>query len=116
MTIPTVDTAEVRRDQKVILSGIVASISNPYWLIWWITLGSIYLLWSLSLGMAGVASFFTGHILADLGWYALVAFVVATGRRVMNAVVYRWLLVLCGLALLVLGGYFVASAVRFWTS
>jgi len=65
------------------------------------------------LGIAGIASFFTGHILADLGWYALVSFIVATGRKVMNDRVYRWLLGLCGLALLVLGVYFIVSGVGF---
>jgi len=39
-TIPSaVSSAEAGRSGKVILSGILGSISNPYWLIWWITLG-----------------------------------------------------------------------------
>jgi len=63
--------------------------------------------------MAGVASFFTGHVLADFAWYALVAFIVATGRKVMNDRVYQGLLVLCGLALLALGVYFIVSGIRF---
>ncbi len=113
ITMPTAASAEVGRDSRVILSGILGSISNPYWFIWWITLGTVYLLWALSLGVAGVASFFTGHILADLGWYALVAFIVATGRKVMNDRVYRGLIVTCGLALLALGVYFIVSGVRF---
>ena len=110
VTLPTASSG-MRRDRMLILSGVLASISNPYWLIWWITLGMAYLLWSLNLGIAGVASFFTGHILADLAWYALVAFIVATGRKVMNDTVYRGLLIVCGLALLSLGGYFITSAV-----
>ena len=115
VSIPTANPQEAGRSEKVILSGILASISNPYWFIWWVTLGTVYLLWALNLGVAGVASFFTGHILADLGWYALVAFIVATGRKVMNDAVYRGLLVLCGLALIVLGGYFISAGVRFFT-
>ena len=115
VTIPTAASSEVGRSSKVILSGILGSISNPYWFIWWITLGTVYLLWALTLGVAGVASFFTGHILADLGWYALVAFIVATGRKIMNDRVYRGLLITCGLALLALGVYFVFSGVRFLT-
>jgi hypothetical protein len=75
-----------------------------------------YLLWSLNLGIAGVASFFTGHILADFAWYALVAFIVSTGRKVMKDAVYHGLLIVCGLALLALGGYFITAGVRFLTS
>ena len=114
-TIPTAST-RMGRGGTLVLSGALVSISSPYWLIWWITIGMTYLLWSMNLGIAGIASFFTGHILADLGWYALVAFIVATGRKVMNDTVYRGLLIVCGLALFSLGGYFIISGVRFLTS
>ncbi len=115
VTIPTASPGR-GRGRTLVLSGALASISNPYWLIWWITIGMTYLLWSLNLGIPGGASFFTGHILADLAWYALVAFIVATGRKVMKDTVYRGLLIVCGLALLSLGGYFTTSGVRFLTS
>ena len=104
----------VMRSRSLVLSGILGSISNPYWLIWWLTMGMTYLLWSMTLGIAGVASFFTGHILADLAWYALVAFIIATGKKVINDTVYQWLLVMCGLTLLALGGYFMAAAIEFF--
>jgi len=112
-TMPTADPRVSGRSRMVVLSGILGSISNPYWFIWWITLGTIYLLWSLKAGIAGVATFFSGHILADLAWYTLVAFIIATGRKVMNDTVYRGLLLVCGLGLIVLGGYFIMSAARF---
>ena len=114
-TMPTAADGKAGRSGRVILSGILGSMSNPYWFIWWITLGTVYLIWALSLGVVGVASFFTGHILADFGWYALVAFIVATGRKVMNDRVYRGVLAVCGLALLALGVYFIISGVRFLT-
>lgn len=112
-TLSVADSAGTRRSSALVVSGVIVSIANPYWFIWWVTLGTTYLLWALKVGIAGVALFFSGHILADLGWYALVAFVIATGRRGLNAAAYRWLLVVCGLALLVLGGYFIASGIRF---
>jgi len=99
--------------KRIVLSGILVSLSNPFWLIWWATVGTTYLLWSLDLGAAGVASFFTGHILADLSWYALVASIVSTGRRAMTDRVYDGLLIFCGIALVGLGGYFVVSGIRF---
>ena len=98
---------------KIIGWGILTSLSNPYWFLWWATLGMTYMVWSLKLGLPGVASFFTGHILADLAWYSLVTFIVATGRKLMNDAAYRGLLIACGLALLVLGGYFVVSGLGF---
>lgn len=112
-TILTADSPGVKGGGMLVASGVIASVSNPYWFIWWLTLGLTYMLWSLKLGMAGVASFFTGHILADFGWYALVAFVVATGRKVITDAIYWRLLIVCGFALVILGGYFIISGLRF---
>ena len=111
--IPVANPASIAQNRTLVLSGVLVSASNPYWLIWWATIGMTYLLWSLKLGVAGVASFFTGHILADLSWYALVAFIIATGKKAMSDTVYHWLLLVCGLALVVLGGYFIVSGVKF---
>jgi len=115
IVIPTAGEAGRDTGRTSVLTGIVGSISNPYWLIWWVTIGTTYLLWSLSLGVWGVATFFTGHILADIVWYCTVAFVIASGRKWFNDRVYRGLLAFCGLALLAVGGYFLVSAIVYFT-
>lgn len=111
--IPTDNPQVVRRYRRWIFSGVVVSLSNPYWFIWWATIGMAYLLWSLKLGAAGVASFFTGHILADLVWYALVSFVIVSGKRIIKDKAYHWLLRICGVSLIGLGAYFIASGLNF---
>ena len=111
--IPLETSAGFVQSRKIVVSGIVVSMSNPYWFIWWATIGMTYLLWSLELGAAGVTSFFTGHILADLSWYALVSFVIATGRKALNKTVYSWVLIVCGLILIGLGIYFLVSGITF---
>ena len=116
VSVPLVNPASIGQHRALVLSGALVSVSNPYWLIWWATIGMTYLLWSLELGAAGVATFFTGHILADLGWYALIAFIIATGKRVVTDTAYRWLLLVCSLALIALGGYFIASGIKFLVS
>jgi len=99
--------------RSIVISGIVISLSNPYWYIWWVTLGTVYLLWSLELGFLGVMTFFTGHILADLTWYSIIALLFATGRRFLNDTHYRIILGVCGVALAGLGVYFVISGANF---
>lgn len=111
--VPFVNSAGVVQNRRLVLSGVLVSVSNPYWLIWWATIGMTYLLWSLKLGLTGVASFFTGHILADLSWYTLVAFIIVRGKRFVSDTAYRWLLLVCGLALVALGGYFIVSGIKF---
>ncbi len=90
-----------------VVAGILFSLSNPFWYLWWATIGLGYITISLRSGYAGLASFFTGHILADLVWYSLVAAAVAGGRKFLSDSVYRGILVVCGVFLVVLGGYFI---------
>jgi threonine/homoserine/homoserine lactone efflux protein len=87
-------------------AGILMSVANPYWTIWWATIGLGYVLYSLELGVTGVVAFFLGHILADLIWYAAVSFTVAHGRRFMSDQIYKGVIACCAVVLLVFGVYF----------
>lgn len=96
-----------------VLGGALVSLSNPFWSLWWATIGLGYILWAMGLGVAGLVSFYTGHILSDLAWFSLVAFAVASGRRIMTRGAYAALIVVCGLFLLGLGAFFIVSGVGF---
>jgi threonine/homoserine/homoserine lactone efflux protein len=90
-------------------AAILVSVFNPGWVAWWASVGSAFISQSLEQGAAGVASFYIGHILSDILWLTLLAFVLASGRQMMSGLVYRAILALCGLFLLGLGAYFLAS-------
>ena len=94
--------------------GAIASLANPYWIMWWATVGSSYMMRALVQGTAGVAAFYVGHIMADYGWYSFVALVVASGRLLLSDAVYQGMLMACGLFLIGLGAYFAVSGIRFW--
>jgi threonine/homoserine/homoserine lactone efflux protein len=100
---------EPARGIHPVLSGIIGSVSNPYWTIWWVTIGMGYLISSVKFGITGVAVFFIGHISADFGWYSLVSFAVAGGKRVMGDRGYRFLLCSCGMFLIFFGGWFLTD-------
>ncbi|MCX6997205.1 MAG: LysE family transporter [Kiritimatiellaeota bacterium] len=92
-----------------VLTGILTSLSTPLWALWWATIGLNYAALALKQGLPGLTAFYSGHILADLAWYSLVALAVASGRRICPPHVYRILFLLCGLALTGLGGYFLGT-------
>jgi threonine/homoserine/homoserine lactone efflux protein len=92
-----------------VLTGIVMSLSNPFWTLWWATIGLNYAAVALKSGVPGLVCFYSGHILSDLSWYALVSAAVASGRRICPPWVYRALIVFCGLVLVGLGAYFLAT-------
>ena len=92
-----------------VVAGVTASISNPYWLVWWATVGASFIVRAMPSGAGGVGAFYVGHVLADIIWYVFVAAVIATGRRVMSDAVYRSVVVACAVFLLALGLFFMLS-------
>ncbi|MCL6450536.1 MAG: LysE family translocator [Acetobacteraceae bacterium] len=86
--------------------GVMTSVANPYWTLWWATVGAGYLALAGNRGAAGAGVFFLGHFLSDFSWYALVTAAVAGGRRVLPHRFYRGLLAVCGVFLMVMGGSF----------
>jgi threonine/homoserine/homoserine lactone efflux protein len=93
-----------------VLAGIVLSVSNPFWIIWWVSIGMGFITQSLQYGMAGLLSFYFGHILSDLAWYSFVSFSVSAGRRICPPMLYRVVFIVCGIALVVLGVLFISKA------
>lgn len=98
--------ATASRSIHPVWAGILMSLANPYWIIWWITLGLGYVMFSYRYGLWGVAFFFAGHILADLAWYSLVSVAVAQGKRFLSDRLYHGFMVSCALLLILFGCYF----------
>jgi threonine/homoserine/homoserine lactone efflux protein len=96
-----------------VLAGVLMSAANPYWLIWWLTIGLGYVMFSMKFGLLGVSLFFFGHILADFAWYTLVSGAVAQGRHFLSDRLYRGFLAGCGVFLFAFGGYFGFQGVNF---
>jgi threonine/homoserine/homoserine lactone efflux protein len=102
-----------RSARRIVLAGGLVSMANPYWVLWWATIGTTYVLLALKQGIIGLGAFYVGHVLSDLIWYSFISFLISTGRSFMNERVYRGILGACGLFLLGLGGWFFASGVNF---
>ena len=103
--------AEGRRHP--VLAGILTTLCNPYWIIWWATIGLSYIALSLRLGLIGLISFYVGHILSDLLWYGSVSLTLALGRRLLTDRTYRRLVTACAVLLLGFGLYFGYAGVRY---
>jgi len=93
-----------------ILSGVLASVTNPYFYLWWATVGWAFMLKGIELaGIIGVLSFLVGHWGADLAWYSLVSFFTSKGRHVLPGKRYKIMMIICGVFLVLLGVYFIYS-------
>lgn len=98
---------------RLVLSGGVTSISNPYWILWWATVGMGYLALSGRLGIKGTATFFGGHIVADILWYTFVSVAAASGGKLIGGKAYRGIAIFCGVFLVCFGGYFIFRSLTF---
>ncbi len=112
-------TLELRNDGgsstggNPVVAGVLTSLSNPYMLVWWSTVGALWLITFRGYGMAGVVAFYLGHTLADWVWNSLVAMLISTGRRFIGDRLYRGILFTCGLFLVALSIYFCTSGIQF---
>ncbi len=96
-----------------IMAGLVVSITNPYWVLWWGTVGTTYVAWARdNRKTGGVSIFFVGHELSDLIWYSVVSIVVAGGASLLSPGIYKALLTICGVALFGLALYFIVSGTK----
>jgi threonine/homoserine/homoserine lactone efflux protein len=97
------------------LGGIIVSLSNPYWEIWWILFG-LDLMLTLQISFAnpiGILLFFIGHELGDLAWYLPISVFTYLGGKIMNYKVYKYILLLCGCFMIIFGLYFSVSIIIF---
>jgi threonine/homoserine/homoserine lactone efflux protein len=104
---------ERRQGIHPVFSGIVVSLSNPYWFIWWITIGMGYVMFAKGFGIKGVIAFFMGHILSDLVWYSFISYGIQFGGRYANTKIIKAILLVCSLFLIVFGVLFIIKSYKF---
>jgi len=97
---------------RTVFAGVWSSLANPYWTIWWATIGLSLLTKAYVLGVAGLAAFYVGHILGDLTWFTAVSGAIAAGRRFITPRVYTVMLAISAVLLLVMAVWFLVSGLR----
>lgn len=109
------ETDQGKKRLHPVLAGIVVSIANPYWFIWWLTIGMGYVIFAGGLGIKGVAAFYAGHILSDLAWYSFVSYGVQFGGKYVSTRVLKGVLFVCSLFLVFFGIFFIIKGYQFIT-
>jgi threonine/homoserine/homoserine lactone efflux protein len=93
------------------VAGILTTISNPYFILWWATVGAKLTLDAVGFGVIGIFLFIIVHELCDLGWDWFVSYSVFKSKKFWTKNVHIYIFGICGLLILILGGYFVLA---FW--
>ena len=93
------------------LAGLVTSVANPYFWLWWLSIGSAMVIAGLAGGIFLAALFMAGHWSADLAWYTLVSFGISRGTVFLSDRTYRIIMALCGIFLVIFGAYYLSTMV-----
>ena len=96
-----------------VLNGVLTSILNPFFFIWWITVGWAFMFKGLELaGILGVLGFLLGHWASDISWFSTVSFFSSRGSQMMTENQFKIIMNISGIFLMILGIYFLLNATR----
>ena len=96
--------APVQRHPLVI--GIVFTAANPYFLVWWATVGLALASEALAFGSIVLVLFAIIHWLCDLGWLEVLSMAGFKGSEIFGQRSQFVVSAVCGLVLLSFGGMF----------
>lgn len=84
------------------------TVTNPYWSLWWATLGAAYVarVMALSSAPAAVGGLALSHWTIDLIWLGGLSLLIASGRKLIGDRGYRIIMLVCGVFLLAFGCFF----------
>jgi threonine/homoserine/homoserine lactone efflux protein len=106
--------ARVGKDTRynAFVGGILLSGLNPFFLVWWVTVGSLLLMNFLdAVGTWGMPFFIVVHWLCDLVWLSLVSFTIFKTHKFWGQKVQEWAFIVLSMALLYFGGQFIVKGI-----
>ncbi len=95
---------------SVIMAGAFLSLSNPYFLLWWGTVGATLIVRSMCFGLLGFFVFAVAHWFCDLAWLSLLSFFSFRGARFLGEGFQKVVFALSGAFLLFFGVRFILDA------
>jgi threonine/homoserine/homoserine lactone efflux protein len=87
-----------------VAAGILLSVGNPYFLVWWATVGAALIMSSVRFGAWGFAALALLHWLCDLVWYWILSLLSFKGGQFFGRGFQRAVFLVCGVLLVVFGG------------
>jgi len=104
---------KVNSDKRIVADGLLLSGSNPYFIIWWTSVGMVLLYEAYNaFGYLGVIIFTIGHFLADLSWYMFVSTIVSKSKGFLPQKTYRIIALVLSLALVGFGAKYIVNGLQ----
>ncbi|MBN1441875.1 MAG: LysE family transporter [Planctomycetes bacterium] len=95
-------------------TGVFLTAGNPYFLLWWATVGLGLASRAVQWGALAFILFAVIHWLCDLVWLEILSAASFQGAQILGPRAQRWMLVICALMLVGFGGKFLVHAAILW--
>lgn len=96
---------------RPVLAGIILSASNPYFLIWWVTIGLALATTARGFGIWAFVLFAIVHWLCDCGWLQALSWASCKGAKLAGGRVWKTVLFCCCAVMFFFGAKFIYGAV-----
>lgn len=94
-----------------ITAGFVTTAANPYFFLWWATVGAALVAGAVTFGLVMLPVFAVVHIACDYGWYYFVSAAVHKSKGLWSEKGHHLLFLASGVTMLVFAVYFVSSSI-----
>jgi threonine/homoserine/homoserine lactone efflux protein len=95
-----------------ITAGIVMSAINPFFLLWWATVGSMLVMKFVEFGTIGLPVLVVTHWTCDLVWLSIVSLLIYRTKALWGKRFQEWIFIVCSLLLVGFGIWFLVSGIQ----
>jgi threonine/homoserine/homoserine lactone efflux protein len=105
---------EKRTTRNLFLIGVALTGLNPYFIVWWLTIGANLILLALEFaGLGGVIFMYICHVWIDYAWLILVAGFAKKSTKILRLKWYRLMMAVFGAVLIYFGLSFLLGSLAF---
>lgn len=104
--------AQRATNRRLTVVGAMMSLLNPYFLVWWATVGLALITRALEFGLIAFILFILIHWSCDALWYAFLGRLAYTGGSSFGVRFQKTAFLICGISLLVCAAMFIYSGCK----
>jgi len=95
--------------ESALVAGALTTSANPYFFLWWATVGAFLIVNAQEFGVVVVLVFAIVHWSCDLVWYAFTSLAVFRSRHLWTPLVHQLVFGTCGALMVLFGVYFIVG-------
>ena len=92
-------------------TGMITTITNPYWVFWWATVGATLVTTAIGYGPIILPMFIVTHLAVDLGWNHFVATTVHRSKGLWDRKWHEYLILAAAIIMIFFALYFLYSSI-----